>query len=103
MSRTELPTRLGFPTTETLKADMTVVGRIFSDRCADLEAAGRRLARLVDEPGAQEPTLGLGAALVHPEPINREALASIRDEKLRDAQRRLGALQDLLAGLIGSR
>jgi hypothetical protein len=101
MSRTELPTRLGFATTETLKADMTAVGRIVSDRAADLEAAVLHQARLVNEPGAQEPTLGYRAAPIHPTPIDRAALASIRDERLRDIQRRLGTLQTLVADLIG--
>ena len=45
--------------------------------------------------------LGWHDALIRPERIDRDALANVRDEALRDAQTRLAVLQDLLGSLIG--
>lgn len=51
MNRLDIPTRLGSPTNASLQADIPVHRRIVSDRCADLEAAVRAMARLVTTPG----------------------------------------------------
>jgi hypothetical protein len=96
MSRIEAPVRFGPPTTASLKADITNQRTVVSRACADLESAVRKLATLVDEPGAQHPVLGYHAALVYPEAIDRDALAAIRDEALRDIRLRLDSLLALV-------
>ena len=103
MSKLEIPTRLGPPTNASLQADIPVHRRIVSDRCADLEAAVRAMARLVTTPDEQRPSLGFNGALVHPPTIDRDALEVVADEALRDTQFRLGELQALVANLLGPR
>jgi hypothetical protein len=101
MSRINSGTRFGFPTNATLKADITTERSVLSRLCADVETSVRKMARLVNEPGATEPVLGWHGTRCYPEPIDRDALANSRDEALRDAQTRLAVLQDLLGSLIG--
>ena len=103
MSRIDSPTRFGYPTTATLLADLTTEGSILSRRCADVETSVRKLVQLATQPGASEPSLGYHAALVYPERIDHAALASSRDERLRDAQVRLRASLDLIESLLGAR
>ena len=102
MSQISSPTRFGPATTDSLRSDLSTERRVLLRACANVETSVRTMARLATERGATAPSLGYHAALVHPEAIDHEALAAIRDEALRDAQRRLGALQDLIAELIGA-
>ena len=103
MSRIDSPTRLGPPTTASLRNDLTTERSILSRACANVETSVRKMARLATERGATAPSLGYHAALVHPEAVDHEALAAIRDEALRDAQVRLRASLDLIESLLGAR
>ncbi len=103
MGQNILPTRHAPYTTETLRSDMTMQADILSRACGLVEHETLKLVQLAEKGGAQDPELGYHATRVDPAPLDKAALEPIRDQALRDAQRRIGALQDRIATLTRCR